>query len=130
MGAAAHYPRAIKAEQFLFRPHRRYLCALLSLLAVLGALAFVFSAISPIDDETQQEFFQSSKSKQFVLVEYKAVSNLRTFPAHTVHGGLASSKPQFPAHKSAVCVLVPGDEINTGVCSSRSRDRSPPAKAT
>jgi hypothetical protein len=130
MGAAGNYPeRAIKVEQFPRRLHRRYLCALLSLLVALGVLAFVFSAISPIDDDIQQEFYQSPKSKEFVL-PHKKVSNLRSFPAHTLHSALPSSKPQFAGHKPAVCVFVPGDEIKARVCSSRSGDRSPPTRST
>jgi hypothetical protein len=37
------------------------------LVGVLGVLAFIFSAVSPDDDEIQQEFAQGSKSRQDVV---------------------------------------------------------------
>src|SRR3984893_17414694 len=82
MGAAAKCPqRGIKPEPLVpRRPRRRSRhYALLSTLAAFGLIAFIFSAISPDDDNSQQEFFQSSKSKQCLLANYKALSNPQTF---------------------------------------------------
>jgi hypothetical protein len=66
MHSVANYPRAIKAEPLL--PRR----ALPRLLAALGVLAFIFSATCPDDDDIQQKFLQSSKSKQRVVANYKS----------------------------------------------------------
>jgi hypothetical protein len=100
------------------------------LLAALGVLAFIFSAISPADDDIQQEFLPRSKSKQCVLANYNAVSNLRTSRVRTVHSALAPPTPQFASYDVTARVSVPGDEIKGRVCSSRTGDRSPPAKST
>jgi hypothetical protein len=106
MDALANYPRRVLKTDPLFG--RR---ALVSLLAALGVLAFIFSAISPIDDGIQQEFFQRSKSKQCVLIDYKAVSNFRTFRICTVHSALAPPTPQFASYDVTARVSVPGDDI-------------------
>jgi len=52
------------------RQGRRYYCARWGLIGVFGVLAFLFSAVSPDDDDIQQEFVQASKSKQFVLAAH------------------------------------------------------------
>ena len=53
--------------------------ALLNLLAAFGVLAFILSAVSPGDDDIQQEFFKSRESKQFAFANYKAVLDIRIF---------------------------------------------------
>jgi hypothetical protein len=123
MDALANYPRRVLKTDPLFA--RR---ALLSLLAALGVLAFIFSAISPVDDDIQQEFFQHSKSKQCVLTDYKAVSNFRTFRICTVHSALAPPTPQFASYDVTARVSIPGDDIKSSRVCSRTGDRSPPSK--
>jgi hypothetical protein len=102
MGTAVNYAqRPIKAEQFLRRPRRRgYHRALLVLFVAFGALAFIFSAISPDDDDIQQ-----------------------------VRSALAPPTPQFASFYVTARVSVPDDEIKARVCSSRTGDRSPPTKS-
>ena len=97
MDDAANYPqRAINAEPLLPRRPCRlgHRFVLLGLLGALGAFAFIFSAISPDDDDIQQEFFQSSKSRQCFLANYKTVSSW-TFRICTVRSVLAPPTPQF-----------------------------------
>jgi len=132
MGTAVNYARpAIKAEQFLRRPRRcGYHRALLGSLAAFGVLAFIFSAASPGDDELQQEFFLSSKSKQCILANYKAVSNLRAFRIFTVPTALAPPTPQFARYYVTARLSVRDNEIKAKVCSSRTGDRSPPTKSS
>lgn len=132
MDAVANTRRVVKAEPLFARRPRRLgrQYALLRLLAALGVLAFIFSAISPVDDDIQQEFFQRSKSKQCVLANYNAVSNLRTFRVRIVHSALAPPTPQFASYDVTARVSVPGDEIKGRVCSSGTSDRSPPTKST
>jgi hypothetical protein len=132
MDAAANYAKRItKAETLFSRRPRRcgHRFPLLSLLAAFGFLAFIFSAISPVDDDIQQECFQHSKSKQCVLANYKAASNLRTFRIYTVHSAVAPPTPQFASYDVTARASVPGDEIKGRVCSSRTGDRSPPTKS-
>ena len=117
MDAVLNYPqRTIKAVSFSLRPRRLgHHCALLGLIGALGVLAFIFSAVSPDDDDIQQEFVQSSKSKQFVLANYKTVSNLCTFLINTV--------------SSAIRVSIP-DKFSARIFTSRTGDRSPPTKSS
>jgi hypothetical protein len=133
MDAPANYPqRAIKAEPLLpRRPRRRSRhYALLSTLAAFGLIAFIFSAISPDDDNLQQEFFQSSKSKQCFLANHKALSNLQTFRMCIVSSALAPPTQQLASFYVTARVSVPEDEIKVRVCSSRTGDRSPPTKTS
>ena len=134
MDAVANYPQcATKGERSCpGRPghfsHHYY--ALLIVLAAFGVLAFIFSAISPNDDDIQQEFFRSCKSKQCVPTNYKTVSTLRTFPICTVPSALASPTPQFASYNVRARVSVPDDEIKGRTCSTRTGDRSPPTKSS
>jgi hypothetical protein len=125
MHAVANYPqRAIKAEPLL--PRR----ALPSLLASIGVLAFIFSATCPDDDDTQQEFLQSSKSKQCVIANYKALSNLSTFRIYTLCPALVPPTPKIASHYLAAYVSVTGNKIKCRVCSRTTGDRSPPSKSS
>jgi hypothetical protein len=80
--------------------------------------------------ELQQEFFLSSKSKQCILANYKAVSNLRAFRICTVPTALAPPTPQFARYYVTARLSVRDNEIKAKVCSSRTGDRSPPTKSS
>jgi len=55
---------AIAALPFSRRRHRLgHRCACLGLIGVLGVLAFLFSALSPGDDDIQQEFFSRQQGE-------------------------------------------------------------------
>jgi hypothetical protein len=110
-------------------PHRlgRYY-ALLGLLGAFGVLAFIFSLSSPTDDDIQPECFLSSKSKQCFRTNYKAVSNLRAFRICSIRSALAPPTLQTTSYDVTARVYVTGDEIKDRICSSRTGDRSPPAK--
>ena len=121
--------RAVTAD-FARRPrHRSHYHAVLSLLAAFGVLAFVFSVISPDDDDIQQDFFQGSKSKQCVRADYNAVSSLQTFRICAVYSALAQLTPRFAHYYVAALVAVPSDEIKSRVCGSRTGERSPPYRS-
>ena len=124
MHAVANYPHRAKAEPLL--PRR----ALLSLLAALGVLAFIFSATCPDDDDIQQEFLQSSKSKQCVFANYKALSNLRTFRICTLRPALAPPTSEIASYYLTDYVSVTGNEIKCRVCSRTTGDRSPPTQSS
>jgi len=119
---------AIEAEMSSPRYPRRsdHRHVVLSLLIAFGILAFIFSSTSPGDDDIQQEFCKTSKSKQCAFANYKAVSNLRIFRIRAVCSALAPPTTQFPSHFGIVRVSVPGNEIKDTLCSSRTGDRSPP----
>jgi hypothetical protein len=129
MDAVDNYPqRTTNAEPLLARRSRRLGCRypLLCALAAFGSLAFIFSAISPDDDDIQQESLQSSK---YVLANYKAVPNLRTLRICTVRSALAPPTSQFVSYYVTARISVPGDEIKSRVFNSRTGDRSPPTKS-
>jgi hypothetical protein len=130
--AANRGQRAIKAEPWFSRcpPRSGHRSALLALLAAFGALAFVFSAISPTDDDIQQEFLRTSKSTQCAFASHRAVSNLRIFQIRAVFSAPAPPTPQFPSHFAIARVSVPEDEIKGRVCSGRTGDRSPPTASS
>ena len=133
MDAAAKCPqRGIKAEPLVpLRPRRRSRhYALLSTLAAFGLIAFIFSAISPDDDNLQQEFFQSSKSKQCLLANHKALSNLQTFRMCIFSSALAPPTTQCASYDVTARVSAPDDEIKGRIYSSRTGDRSPPTKTS
>jgi hypothetical protein len=125
-------PRAIKAEpsfpRYPFRSGHRY--ALLSLLAAFGVLAFIFSATSPGDDDIQQEFCKTTKSRQSAFADRKAVSNLRSFRIRAVCSALALPTSLFPSYFATARVSIPDDEIMGKVWSSTSGDRSPPTASS
>jgi hypothetical protein len=132
MDLVVYYPpQTMKAEEFQSRPRRHgHDRTYLRLLVVFGVLVFIFSATSPYDDDVQQEFCQTSKSKQCVLSNYKAVRNLGTFRICAAHYALASPTPQVASYDLTVRVSLTDDEIKDSVCSSASRDRSPPIKTS
>lgn len=129
---ANYSQRAINAELLCVPGPRRLgrYFALLRLLGAFGVLAFIFSASSPGDDDIQRECFLSSKSKQCVRVNYKAVSNSRTFRICSIRSALASPTPQNASYDVTARVCVTDDQIKNGVCSRRTGDRSPPAKVS
>ena len=126
MYAVAHDPRRVVNTEPLFAPAR---VALLCLLAALGVVAFIFSAISPLDDDSQQEFLHGSKPKLSVPAHYQALSNLRTFRIRSSPSALTPLTPQFASYDVTAGFFVRGHEIKGGVCSSRTGDRSPPSKS-
>ena len=101
---------------------------LFGLLAAVGFLAFMFSAVSPYDDDVQQEFVQSNKPKQLLVANHKASRDARTFGVHRVPPaifeqlsfGIDFAATQHDA--SARAAILPSSASN------RFRDRSPPAK--
>jgi hypothetical protein len=105
------------------RPDRRYA---LSLLTAFGVLAFILSATSPSDDNIQQEFCKTSKSRQCAFANDKAVSNLRIFRIRAVCSVLALPASLIPSYFATARVSIPDDEIRGRVWSSTSGDRSPP----
>ena len=101
---------------------------LFGLLAAIGFLAFMFSAVSPYDDDVQQEFVQSNKPKQLLVANHRASRDTRTFSVHRVPPAIfeqLSFDIDFAAtqhHASARAAILPASASN------RFRDRSPPAK--
>jgi hypothetical protein len=101
--------------------------AALCFLLVMRSLAFLprfrteplFSAISPDDDDIQQECVQTNKSKQFVVATYRAPSNIRGLRICTVPYALPP-RPQLLANSQPIArVFIPHEEIAGTIFSSR-----------
>ncbi len=122
--------RAVTGEPVFPRRRRRSgdRCVALTLLATFGVIAFIFSAVSPDDDDIQQVFYKTSESKQCVVAGYKTVSSLRIFRICRIHVALAPSAQQSFRHFAMTRVSVPGDQIRRRVSSGRTGDRSPPTR--
>ena len=101
---------------------------LFGLLAAVGFLAFMFSAVSPYDDDVQQEFVQSNEPKQLLVANHKASRDTRTVGVHRVPPAILQqlvltidfAASQHDASARAAVLQTPA--------SNASRDRSPPAK--
>ena len=122
---------AIAALPFSRRRHRLgHHCACLGLIGVLGVLAFLFSAVSPGDDDIQQEFFQGNKAKQFVLATYRSAPNVRGFRINRVPSALLPPRPLSTRCNVIRRVLSVDEKILGTIVSSRTGDRSPPSKSS
>src|SRR6476659_9348215 len=67
-----HCPTSIR----LRKPTQGSWSALLGLVGVLGVLTFIFSAVSPLDDDFQQEFAQRDKAGQCVVRNFRAIPSV------------------------------------------------------
>jgi hypothetical protein len=105
-------------------------CVLLGLLGAFGVLALVFSAVSPEDDDIQQEFVQGNKPEQRVLANYKATREVRNSgPSTVLPARLAQPRPTI--RRAVVGRVLSVDEKILGtIVGSRTGDRSPPSKAS
>ena len=107
-------------------------CALLGwCLGTVGVLAFIFSVASSEDVSTQQEFVQSSKPRQFTVVNYRAAGGIRTFRISTVRPALVANRSSSIKRRRLIGhVLTSGDDILEAVLRSGTGDRSPPSKSS
>ena len=105
-------------------------CVLFGLLAAIGLLAFMFSAVSPYDDDVQQEFVQGNKPKRFAAAQRKVALEVQTFGTHRVR---CAFLPQLLL--LTCCGVKRGDavadqEILRTIPSSETGDRSPPSRSS
>jgi len=121
---------AVTAGVFSSRQRRRLWYTRLGLIGAFGVLAFIFSAISPDDDDIQQESFQSNKSKQFVLANYKAPSDIRGFRISTLRSALPRRRQLLANSQLLARILISRPEIDGTIFCSRTGDRSPPTKSS
>jgi hypothetical protein len=111
------------------RQGRRYYCARWGLIGLFGVLAFLFSAVSPDDDDIQQEFVQANRSKQFVLATYRSAPNVQGLRIKTVRCALVPPRPLSACCHVIGRISVDYKEINGAILSSRTGDRSPPSES-
>jgi hypothetical protein len=104
-------------------------CLLLGLLGAIGVLAFLFSAISPDDDDIQQEIVQGDKTKQRALANYKPTREGRALSRSTVLPALLAQLHPTIRRAEVGRVVTVEEKILGTIVSSRTGDRSPPSKS-
>jgi hypothetical protein len=105
-------------------------CVLFGSLIALGLLAFVFSVVSPYDDDVQQEFVQGKKPKQCVVLNCKATFAVHTSGTNKVRSALLPQRPLIISCGVVRHALVPDEEILRTISSSGIGDRSPPSRSS
>lgn len=104
--------------------------AVLRLVGVLGVLAFVFSAVSPDDDDIQQEFIQGTKIRQCVIQNCKSTPSTRACLVNPIHCALVRQRLSSILCFAIERVSTSDAQIRPAIFSSRTGDRSPPTKSS
>lgn len=105
-------------------------CAVLGLIGVLGVLAFVFSAVSPDDDDIQQEFIQGSRNRQWVVLNWNPIPSIHGARVNPVHCAVV------PRSLYSFCCFAIGPasvsdvELGATVFCSGIGGRSPPTRVS
>src|ERR1700757_2836398 len=109
--------RAIPAIPFSPRWRRLgHHWALLGLIGAFGVLAFIFSAVSPDDDDIQPDLVQSNKSKKFIFATYKAPSYARGLRTSPVCSASLYQRPQrFVTCHAIALIVTPHEEIEATI---------------
>ena len=131
MDALSSYRQcALAAIPFSPRRHRLgHRCVTLGVIGACGALAFLFSVVSPYDDDIQQEFVQDSKAKQFVLATYRFAPNVRGLRTNTARCALVPPRPLSTCCHVIGCVSIEYKVIKGASFDSSSGPRSPPSES-
>lgn len=103
---------------------------MLGLIGVLGVLAFILSAVSPEDDDIEQEFVHGKTKREYVVQNWRSIPSIRgarVIPVHTA---------AVPRSLSSFCCSAIGRarvyhiKLGATVFCSRIGGRSPPTKAS
>jgi hypothetical protein len=120
--------RALCVFAASIRPRNHHIRCL-GLIGVVGLLAFVFSAISPEDDDIQQEAIEVHQPKQTFFVEFKAPPSIRgSRRASTTSLVIFFTRRFFARPLPTARAIVGGEELHSGTFGSQTVDRSPPNK--
>ena len=103
--------------------------AVFGLVGVLGVLAFIFSAVSPDDDDIQQEFVQGSKTRQVVVQNFKSIPSIRVL-INSVHYVFVPQGLTSLRCSAIERVRICDPKIGATIFRSRTGDRSPPATSS
>jgi hypothetical protein len=101
-------------------------CAVFGLVAVLGVLAFIFSAVSSDDDEIQQEFAQGTKTKQCVVRNWKSIPSVPVTRVSPVHYAIVPRSLSSVRCSAVERVVIYDVKIGATAFPSRTCGRSPP----
>lgn len=97
------------------------------LMGALGVLAFIFSAVSPYDDDFQQEFGLANKQIECVLLNWKSIPSIRGTLVNPVQCALVPRRLSSPCCPAIGRACISAAKIQATGSSSRTSDgRSPP----
>ena len=105
-------------------------CAVFRLVGVLGILAFLFSVVSPYDDEIQQEFAQGTKTRRCVVRNWKSIPNVRITLVNPVCCAIVPRRLPFVRCSAIERVLICDVEIGATAFPSQTSGRSPPTRSS
>jgi hypothetical protein len=109
-------------------------CAVFGLIGVLGVLAFIFSAVSPDDDEILQEFTQGSKTRRCVVRNWKSIPSVRVTPVNLVHCAIVPRRLPFvrcsAIERVLICDFTCDFETAATAFPKRTCGRSPPDRSS
>ena|ERR1700756_5546047 len=103
-------------------------CAALMLFSLLGVLAFLFSAVSPEDDDLQQEFVQVSKARRTLVRECKSIPAIEVQGKNRIAPVAVLRVPFYIRHFLVGLVVVPGFQSRREVFNQSITGRSPPCQ--
>ena len=101
-------------------------CVRSGLIGACGVLAFLFSVVSPYDDDIQQEVIELLKPKQTVLIIFKAPSHIRGLRLKTAPSALIPSAQILVCYAVVEYVSIRGEADQARIVGNRTDDRSPP----
>jgi hypothetical protein len=116
VSAATHFRKGSSSDHLV----------VFGLIGLLGVLAFVFSAVSPDDDEFQQGFVHGNKKRECVVQNWKSIPSVRGTLFNPVHFAVAPRR--LPTFGCSAIVVAPVSHIavRATVFGRRTDGRSPP----
>lgn len=105
-------------------------CAVFGVVGVLGVLALILSAVSPDDDDIQQEFALVSKTRQCVVRNWKSIPSGRVTFVNLVHYAIVLQRLPSVRCSAIERALICDAETATTAIHNRACGRSPPNKSS
>jgi len=112
------------------RPNSSATRAVLGLVGVLGVLAIIFSAVSPNDDEIQQEFSLRTKTRQCLVRNWNSIPSVRLTLVNPVHYAVVPRSLSSVRCSAIERVLICDLKIGATAFPSRACGRSPPTRSS
>ena len=97
------------------------------LIGLFGSLAFIFSAVSPEDDDFQQEFVQGTKTRQCLVRNIQSISIVNVVNNKSVRHAAILCSLSFLKHTFTSCVLHLAVSGVATILSTPIVGRSPPS---
>jgi hypothetical protein len=104
--------------------------AVFALVGVLGVLAFIFSAVSPDDDEIQQEFAPGSKTRQGVVRNWKSIPSVGVTVVNLIQYAVVPRRLLSVRCPAIERVLICDVRTAKIALPNRTSSRSPPARCS